>query len=92
AKAINRFDNPELHFYRGTGVFVFGIKPRTPAAASGLLRGDINISINGKNITDLEGLLASYMSALKNVQRSRRASLTIMRNGVEMQIPINMMY
>ena len=38
AKAINRFDNPELHVYRGTGVFVFGIKPRTPAAASGLLR------------------------------------------------------
>ncbi len=92
AKAINRFDNPELHFYRPQGVFIFGIRPRTPAASSGLMKGDIVLKVNNKEIKNLADLLASYELARKKFVRSRRSVLTIMRNGVDVQIPINMDY
>ena len=88
AKTINRFDNPNLHFYRSKGVFVHGIKPRSPASASGLMKNDIIIQINGVDIFDLAGLSQCYKQAEKQSANDRRSVITVMRNGETIQLPI----
>jgi len=89
AKTINRFDNPELHFYRSKGIFVHGIKPRSPAAAGGLMKNDIIIQIDGKEITDPADLFKCYQQAEKQAVNDRRSVITVMRNGETIQLPIH---
>lgn len=88
AKAINRFDNPNLYFYRAKGVFVFGVKPRSPAHRAGVMKNDIIVALNNRNITSLEELLASYMQAEQSAERNRRSVIKVMRNGTVIQLPL----
>ena len=88
AKTINRFDNPNLHFYRSKGVFVHGIKPRSPAARAYLMKNDIIIQINGVDVSDLAGLFRCYQQAEKRSVNDRRSVITVMRNGETIQLPI----
>lgn len=88
AKAINRFDTPNLHFYQPEGVFVFGVKQRSPAALAGLLKNDIILQVNERSITTLNDLLASYEAAEKRSGSDRRTRLTVMRNGFTLQLSV----
>ena len=63
AKAINRFDTPELYFYQPEGVFVFGVEKFSPASRAGLYQGDIILQINGKIIKSPADLLDVYKQA-----------------------------
>jgi len=88
AKSINRFDNPDLYFYRPEGVFVFGITPFSPASRSKLLKNDIIVKVNQHEIVSLEDLQEAYLQAEKISDRERRSVLTIMRNGVTLQLTV----
>ncbi len=89
AKAINRFDNPNLYFYRNKGVFVYGVKPQGDAARGGLQKNDIIVSVNGREIDSLSELSEAYELAEKNVSDSRRSVMVIMRNGATIRLAIN---
>ncbi len=90
AKTINRFDNPELHFYQPDGVFVFGVKSgSSPARMAGLLNGDIILEVNNQKIRNLRELAEAYKNAEKKIDSSRRSRLKIMRNGVTLQMAVN---
>ena len=88
AKAINRFDTPNLHFYQPEGVFVFGVKKFSSAGRAGLLKDDIILKINNKEIKSLNDLLACYMDAAKNADVQRGSQMTVMRNGATLQLPL----
>jgi len=88
AKAINRFDTPNLYFYQPEGVFVYGVKKRSPAALAGLLKNDIILQVNDRKIVSLSDLLAGYTNAEKQSSHDRRTRLTIMRNGFTLQLAI----
>jgi S1-C subfamily serine protease len=90
AKTINRFDNPDLHFYRQQGVFVSGITPRSPATRGRLLKGDIITHVNQREITSLTDLESLYQQAEKRYDRDRRSVLTVMRNGTTLQLTVYM--
>lgn len=88
AKAINRFDTPDLYFYQPEGVFVYGIKKFSPAARAGLLKGDIITRVNNTPVASLDSLLEAYRSAEKRSDADRRSLLTVMRNGVTLQLAV----
>ncbi len=89
AKAVNRFDNPNLYFYRNRGVFVYGVKPRGAAARAGLLRNDIIIGVNGREINSLDDLSQAYEQSEKHAVDERRSRLTVLRNGMTVQLAVN---
>ena len=89
AKAINRFDNPELYFYQPQGVFVFGIKKFSPAARAGLLKGDIIVKVDDRNIETLDELYDCYRQAARSKKYDRRSRFTILRNGATLLVPVN---
>lgn len=89
AKAINRFDNPELYFYQPQGVFVFGVKKFSPAARAGLMKGDIIVKVDSRNIETLEELSECYRQAARSNEYNRRSRLTILRNGATLLVPVN---
>ncbi len=89
AKAINRFDNPELYFYQPQGVFVFGVKKFSPAARAGLLKGDIIVKVDNRNIETLEELSECYRQAARSNKYARRSRFTILRNGAALLVPVN---
>ena len=88
AKAINRFDNPNLYFYRKNGVFIFGIKPWGAAARAGLMKNDIVTRVNGQNVDSLAQLMAGYAQAEQRSGEDRRSLLTVMRNGTTLQLSV----
>ena len=88
AKAINRFDTPELHFYQPEGAFVYGVEKFSPAGRAGLLQGDIICSINGKAVKSLADLLECYRAAEDNAAAQRRSTMLIMRNGTSLRLAL----
>ena len=88
AKTVNRFDTPELYFYRPQGVFVYGVDKFSPAGRAGLLQGDIICRINDREIKSLDDLLAAYNAAAGSAGEQRRSGISIMRNGVTLQLAL----
>ena len=88
AKAVNRFDTPELYFYRPQGVFVYGVDKFSSAGRAGLLQGDIICRINDREIKSLDDLLAAYNAAAGSAGKQRRSGMSIMRNGVTLQLAL----
>ena len=86
AKAINRFDTPDLYYYQPQGVFVYGVEKYSSAGRSGLYKGDIIVQINDQRINSLEELSAVYKQAAGDSANSRRSRMTIMRNGITLQL------
>lgn len=84
-KTINQFDNPDLHFARPKGVFIYGIKYPGNAQAAGLLARDILVKIDGKEVFDLEEVKAIHQEALANLPSKNRVVLSILRNGLMRQ-------
>ena len=89
AKAINRFDNPDLFFYRQTGVFVYGLNWRGNAGQSELYTNDIITSVNGESVETLAELEAAYEKAIARAPRQTRANVMILRRGSPRSIVID---
>jgi len=84
-----------------TGVLIVSVTRGTPAASAGLrggsrsvtiggqtftVGGDVIIAFNGKTITGLQDL----RSALSNAQPGQKVTLTILRNGRQMDISVTL--
>jgi regulator of sigma E protease len=68
------------------GLKVVGIEPTSPAFPAGLLIGDEITSINGKRITNFEGLVAGLRTA---AQTDGNISLLVRRRGTLDTINVN---
>jgi len=81
-KEINQFDNPDLHFYRKKGVFVYGVKQPGNAQAAGLRPQDIVLKIGAKQVAALAEVKAVHKASLENVRTDHRIVFTVLRNGL----------
>jgi serine protease Do len=88
-KAINQFDNPDLHFYCKEGVFVFGVKRPGNASDSRIQRSDIIQEIDGQKVKTLADMKRFHEEALANVATKPRILLTILRAGMMRQLVLN---
>jgi len=88
-KAINQFDNPDLHFYRKKGVFVYGVRYPGNASRSGLCGQDILLEIDGKKVTTLGELKAIHAACLKSLKTKHRVLVVILRNGLTRQVVLD---
>ena len=88
-KTINQFDNPDLHFYRQKGVFVFGVKYPGNAASSGLQAKDIILKVEGKDVATLAEVKAVHKEALAKLATKHRLIFTVLRNGLTRQIVLD---
>ena len=86
AKAINRFDSPNLYFYRTRGVYLFGVVPYGNAAQAHLYKDDIILSVNGQPIRTLADLNLAYQKAMKNINETTKADFVVLRGGQRRQI------
>jgi serine protease Do len=88
-KAINQFDNPELHFQRAEGVFIFGVKYPGNAAQSGLMPRDILVKVDQQEVKTLADVKLAHTQALANLDSRRRVVLTVLRNGELRQVVLD---
>jgi len=88
-KTINKFDNPDLHFQRPQGVFIYGIKYPGNAASAGLRRGDIVLKIDDTEVATLDQVREAHAAALANVATRHRVLFTVLRSGLERQIVLD---
>lgn len=89
ARQINRFNNPDLHFHRPDGVFVFGIRFPGNSARSGLARNDIILSIDGAEIRTLDDLRAAHERSLAALPEKNRIVLSVLRSGLARQVVLD---
>jgi serine protease Do len=88
-KAINQFDNPDLHFQRAQGVFIFGVKQPGNAAMAGLLPKDILTRVDGQEVTTLEEVKAAHKKATDPAARQNRVVMSVLRNGLLRQVVLD---
>lgn len=84
-KEINQFDNPELHFYRSRGVFVFGVKHPGNAAKSRLRERDIVVEVDGEQVHTLEDIKRIWRRSLDGIDQRARVSVKYLRGGLAQQ-------
>jgi S1-C subfamily serine protease len=85
-KAINRFDNPQLHFYMPEGgVFVFGVDWRGIARGK-LQQEDVIAAVNGVPVKTVEAIRNAYETALQQIDRNNHVILDVVRGGRSRQI------
>ena len=80
-KAINEFDNPNLHFYRKEGVFIFGVRWPGNASNAGLNEQDIVTKIGDVNIVTLDDVRKAHKTALDNIKTKHKVIVNVLRNG-----------
>jgi serine protease Do len=68
----------------GTAVLVVGVTPGSPAAAAGVLVGDLLLALNGQAIESPEDL----MDVLYRVEIGREASLRVLRGGTVTEVSV----
>jgi len=88
-KAINQFDNPDLYFYRKTGVFVYGTKMGGNASEAGLQTRDILLRIDGVEVKTLADVRKIHARTLAHIQQKHRVVVTVMRNGLQRQVVLD---
>ena len=87
-REINQFDNPDLHFYRNQGVFVYGVK--NPGNAESCLRpGDILMKIDGQDVTTLDDVRRLHKAALDDIKTRHRIVVSVLRNGLARQVVLD---
>ena len=58
----------------------------SPAAAAGLLAGDVLVAVNGTNVADLK----AYSDLLKTFAPGEHIMLTIRRDGATQEVPVEL--
>lgn len=72
------------YVYDSEGVRIDGVKDGKPAAAAGLQKGDIIISLAGEKILNIE----AYMKVLKKIEKGQKAEVIYIRNGATLTAEI----
>lgn len=88
-KAINQFDNPDLHFQRQQGVFVFGVRFPGNAAAAGIGQQDILLKIDGREVKTLDDVRTAHREAIANIGSKHRSIVSLLRNGESRQVVLD---
>ncbi|MBI4879240.1 MAG: trypsin-like peptidase domain-containing protein [Planctomycetes bacterium] len=88
-KAINQFDNPDLHFHCREGVFVFAVKQPGNAAEAGLRGYDILLEVAGQKVVTLEDARRVHQELLAQVDASHRVLVAVLRNGLLRQLVLD---
>lgn len=70
----------------GGGLIVVSLEPQAPAAAAGLLLGDILLAVADKEVRAIDDLL----DALQTLQAGERVSARLSRGGVEQALEITL--
>lgn len=81
AKAINRFDTPNLHYYRNSGVYIYGVSDFGNAAQAELRPNDILVSIDGEPVNTPAELETLYRKAMERLDTNPKATFAVLRNG-----------
>jgi len=88
-KTINQFDNPELHYVRNEGVFIFGVKYPGNASRAEFQTNDIITHIDGQEVVTLDDVRRIHKAALENIQSKHRLVFTVLRNGLMRQLVLD---
>ena len=88
-KAINQFDNPDLHFQRARGVFILATKYPGNASNAGLRAQDILLEVEGKEIATLDDVRAIHAQTLEKLPEKRRLMFTVLRNGQNRRVVLD---
>jgi serine protease Do len=81
-KAINEFETPTLYFYVKSGVYVQGTRQPGNAAAAGLRRFDILVSIDGKEISSLDDVRRVYEAVMGVEKREKKVRIEVLRSNL----------
>lgn len=87
-KEINRFESPDLFYYRAAGVFVYAVEQPGNAMMSGLRSQDIVTRIGQTEIKSLEDLRAAYDAAI-GAAGEKRLVATVLRSGATRQLVLD---
>jgi hypothetical protein len=68
------------------GVRIVGSRADTPAAKAGLVEGDVVIKLGDRHIESIYGLTA----ALSSAEPDKPTTITIMRNGEKLELPVTL--
>ncbi|MDY7109061.1 MAG: trypsin-like peptidase domain-containing protein [Planctomycetota bacterium] len=88
-KMINQFDNPDLHFHRKKGVFIYGLKWPGNGRDAGLREQDIILTLGREKIETLEDVEAVYEDAVDNIDQKHRMRVVVLRNGLMRQFVLD---
>jgi len=88
-RSINRFDNPDLFFYRPEGVFVYGIQHPGNASRSDLRPADILLRIDREDVGTLEDVERAHADAVAALPAKHRVLITVLRNGQQHQLVLD---
>jgi S1-C subfamily serine protease len=72
------------YLYDGKGMRLDGVREGKPAALAGLVKGDIILSIGGKEIKDIY----AYMEALGAFHKGDKTSVVVLRGEKEMTFEV----
>ena len=87
-KTINQFDNPELHFLRPKGVFVYSVK--YPGNAEDSLRSnDIILKIDSSEVKTLSDVERIHKASLESIGKKHKVVFTLLRNGLRRQVVVD---
>ena len=86
-----RLEGPTLgvlpdYGYDGTGMKITGVNAEEPAANAGLKAGDIIIKLGGLELDDIY----DYMAALNTLEKGETTTITILRNGEEITLELQL--
>lgn len=86
-----RLEGPTLgvlpdYGYDGTGMKITGVNAEEPAANAGLKAGDIIIKLGGLELNDIY----DYMAALNTLEKGETTTITILRNGEEITLELQL--
>lgn len=81
-KAVNRFETPDLYFYRKEGVFIYGTKSPGNAENSSLQEQDVILKIDGQEVTTLEEVRKIHAASLASIREKPRLVFSVLRKGL----------
>ncbi|AQT67714.1 putative periplasmic serine endoprotease DegP-like precursor [Anaerohalosphaera lusitana] len=81
-KEINRFDKPDLYFYRNEGVFIYGVKYPGNARDAGLRENDIILKIDGEKVKTLDDVSRIRKELVDKVDEKSKVVVSVLRKGL----------
>jgi len=88
-KEINKFNDPNVHYFKKTGCFVQGVKEPGNASISGMTHGDIFVKVGHKEINSLEDLKKVEKDLLKLPKSKRKVLVHVIRQGLPAQFVLD---
>lgn len=88
-KQINRFKNPELSYFKTSGVFIQGIDYNSSTGNSGLQLYDIILNIDGTPVKSIDDIKNIYNEILSDADREKKILIEVQRGVYNLWFVIN---